>query len=271
MPPLTTPGAMPDLYWLPFVPSWSRHDEPDDDTADGDDGDTADDSDADGDTDDGGGTGTGDAEKTPPTKKATPKTAPKPAGDLMGDVDPKDPRWKSIQAERVKRQQATRDAETARKELAAAQARIQEFEDSQRTELERAQAAATAAAAREKTANERAVRSELRTAALEANALDPTDVMEHLERRMGEFITDTGVDTDAIEKAVADVLAKKPHWLRPTKPDDDDPDAAPVKPKKRAPAPDPGQGSKGGQSTPNWNDPETLAAEKRRLGLPAYG
>lgn len=277
-------GAMPEhdpiLPPLPFVPDWSRHDGEDDQDDDaGDDSGDTDAQDDDGadeadDAQDDDANGKPAAKKTA-AKKVVPAQGGKADTDLMDGVDPKDPRWKSIRTERLARQQATKEADTARRELAEAQKKIQEFEDSKKSDLEKAQAAAERALAREKAANERAVRSELRTAAVEADALDPTDVMEHLERRMDDFLTDDGINTEAISKAVEELLAKKPHWRKPAAGDDDgeddDGDTAAKKTRtKRKPAVDPAQGSKGGQGAPNWDDPKAMEAEMRRLGLQTY-
>lgn len=259
----TVLDATSTLPILPFLPDWSRHDEPDDDTG-------TDDTDG---GDDTGGDDAGDEPAAKPAPKpAAKKTAAKPAVDdgeaVLGDAG------KRVLAEaRAARKAANTEAMQAKAELEAAQKKIQEYEDAQRNELEKAQAAAERALARERAANLRAVASDIRSYAITGNALDPSDVVDALSRDAEKFVTDSGVDSEAIEAAVEALLEKKKHWRKPAVDPAAVADGEGKSPKKRAtpaPAPDPAQGSKGGSNTNNWDDPATFAAEARRLGLPAY-
>lgn len=219
-----------------------------------------------------------DTEPTPePTPAQVPPTpAPKPVdpAPTPATVDPKptppptpevgDGGKKAIAAEREAAKAAKAAAAAAETELAAARKVIAGFEDATRTELEKAQAAATRALEQVATANRRAVTSELRSAAIGAEALDPTDIVDFLERRADDFIKDGVIDTAAIETEVAGLLEKKPHWKKPAV-------TAPVVPEKKpAPKPDPSQGPRGTSTTPDFTDPKVYAAESARLGLRTY-
>ena len=258
--------ATSTLHYLPFLPNWARHDG----AADGDDG-------GDAGTDDGDGDDGGDGEPVvDPPAKTTPKApAKKPVAKPTDDGDGEpaglgDNGKRALTAERERRRAASAEAAQAKADLEAANARIQAFEDEKRTDLEKAQAAAEKALAREKAANLRAVTSDLRSYAITADALDPSEVVDLLSKDAEKFLTDSGVDSDAIEKAVTELLEKKPHWRKPEPPAAGDGDPAPKVRAKAAPQPDPGQGSKGSNTTPDWSDPKTFEAEARRLGLPTY-
>ena len=253
-------------YYLPFTPNWARHDEPD---GDGGGDDTGDDT---------GGTGDGAVEPPEPAAKPTTPNAPakkaaaKPAsddGDTAADLG--DAGKRALAQERERRKALTAEVAAERAAREAAEKKIQEFEDAQKSELEKAQAAAERAVAREKAANLRAVSSDIRSYAITGDALDPSDVVDALSRRAEDFLTDGGVDAAAIEAAVTELLDKKPHWRKPAHADPST-EGQPAAKKRAtpAPAPDPGQGSKGGNNAPNWADPKTFEAEARRLGLPTY-
>ena len=204
----------------------------------------------------------------PPAAPPKP-TAPKRAATASGeDSDLGERGQRALAAEREQRKAATAEAAQAKADLEAANRRIQEFEDAERSDLERAQAAADRAMERAKAADRRAVTSDIRSYAITADVVDPSDVVDALAGRADEFITDSGVDTSAIEKAVNDLIDKKPHWK---KPEPVAPDPTARKPRATpAPAPDPAQGQGNGPQTPNWDDPKAFAAEMKRLRLPTY-
>lgn len=173
--------------------------------------------------------------------KPKPVSPAKPAEKQVPDPDLGDAGKRAIQEEREKRKAATAEAATAKAERDAALKRIQEFEDAQKSELEKAQANAERAAARERTANLRAVTSDLRSAAIEADAADAGLVVDLLSRDLDRFLTDSGIDSAAVEKAVAELLDAKPILRKPPPAD-----PASVTPEKRPPPkPDPSQGPRG--------------------------
>lgn len=180
-----------------------------------------------------------------PTEPATVKPGGEPVPDPRKspeDGSLGDGGQKALATEREARKVAEREAREAKAAREAAEKRVQEFEDEKKTELERAQAAAERAAKREQAANLRAVTSELRSAAIAADAQDPALLVELLAGRSGEFLTEDGIDVDAIEAAVTARLEASPFLRKPAAPA---PAATPASepPKKTAPKPDPGQGS----------------------------
>ena len=199
----------------------------------------------------------------PPTLAPPAEKVEQPAKD--DGPPPKHVPVAELAAERERRKTATADAAKAQSDLSAANLKLQAFEDEKRTDLEKAQAQATRAMEQVAQANRRAVTSDIRSAAIQADALDPSDVVEVLERRADDFIKDGVVDTAGIEAAVAEVLEKKKHWRKPVAPE------GPAVPEKKAPPkPDPSQGPRGGTPAPDWSDPAVAAAERQRLGLPKY-
>lgn len=202
---------------------------------------------------------TGDPAPQPDPKPADPKPAdpasaketdPKPVPGprkAAEDGDLGDAGQKALSTEREARKAAEREAREAKAAREAAERKVQEFEDAKKTELERAQAAAERAAEREATANRRAVTSDLRSAAIQAEAADPGIVVELLSRDLDKYLTDGGIDTDAIDKAVADLLEAKPLLKKVSPP-------APVTapPATPKPAPDPGQGNQRGAAAKDF-------------------
>ena len=178
----------------------------------------------------------------PPKKTAEPKP---------GEADLGDNGKKVLDQERARAKDAAASAKAAAAAEAAAKAenakllaRIQEFEDRDKSELEKAQATAERNAARAEAADRRVVATEIRLAAAAAEFVDPSDAISVLGTDLASYVQDGVVDTAAIEAAVADLLEKKPHWKKLPAP------AAPVvePPKRATPAPvaDPAQGARGG-------------------------
>jgi hypothetical protein len=182
------------------------------------------------------------SEPTPAPEPASAPPAPGPEAGADPEIPPgvRDAGQKAITVEREKRKAATAEAQQAKAALIAAQAKLQEFEDAKRSDLEKAQAAADRAQAREMAANRRAVTSDIRSAAIAADALDPTDLVDALAGRTDDFIKDGVIDDGAIEAAVADLLERKKHWKK-TAAASPAPAAAP----RPQPQPDPGQGPRG--------------------------
>jgi hypothetical protein len=237
-----------------------RHDGPDDadsDTGDDDSGTSNDQDDTGDDSDDG-------AVDDPPA------AAKRTGGDKPAPKDDPDAGAKSALAkERGLRAKAEKDARDARKVAAAAQARVQEFEDAQKSELERATAAQQRAEEKARKAMEFAVLASVRSLALGAEFEDPEDAVDAL--KPGDFVgADGDIDTDAIREALDALLIRKPHWKKKT------PVVAETKtetggkesPKHRV-ATDPGQGKKSGAgSTPDYGDDrDRLAADAGALGI----
>jgi len=200
-------------------------------------------------------------EPAPEPKKPAAPPQKTPKGSESDDKPPRHVPVEELAQEREARKAAAAEAKKAREELDAAQRKIQEFEDAQKSELEKAQAAAERAAAREKAANLRAVTSDIRSAAIAAEAVRPADVVDLLTRDPEKYITDSGIDAEAIEAAVTAALAERPHWVKQAAPD---PVKAPAKP---APKPDPSQGPQPTSSVKDFTDPKVLADEAARFGI----
>jgi len=102
--------------------------------------------------------------------------------------------------------QRARDAEKASRVQAA---RLQEIEDRDKSEVQKAGERATAAEQRATAMVERAARAEVRALAASTFA-DPSDAAAFLN--LGDFVDDDGdIDSKGIEKALADLLKRKPH------------------------------------------------------------
>lgn len=188
-------------------------------------------------------------EPAKPTEPAKPEP-PKPADPKDDDTRKGGERavLEDLAKERKRRQEIEAELAEIRKAREDAEKRIQEFEDAKKSDLEKAQAAAERAAAREHAANLRAVTSELRSTALAADAADPSIVVDLLSRDPERYLTDSGVDTAAIEKAVTDLLAAKPLLKKPPAPAATEPQA-PAEPAKPTVQPDPSQGAGRGGTT----------------------
>jgi hypothetical protein len=109
--------------------------------------------------------------------------------------------------------QRAKVAEKAAKDQAA---RLQEIEDRDKTEVQKAAERATKAEQRATAMVERAARAEVRALAA-ATFADPSDAAAFLN--LGDFVDDDGdIDSKGIEKALADLLKRKPHLAREAAP-----------------------------------------------------
>lgn len=146
-----------------------------------------------------------------------------------------------MKAERVA---ARQEAQEAKRQLARLQAKVQEFEDRDKSELEKATAKAERLADQATKATARAVQAEMRVLATDRFA-DPTDATDTLMRDPAKYVDESGdIDTERISADIEDLLERKPHWARP-KPE---PSAAPAQqqeePPRQRPRPDPSQGAR---------------------------
>ena len=119
-----------------------------------------------------------------------------------------------------------RDLERKLREASTAAQRAQEeaelknkSEEEQRIELARREARQEAMSA----ANERLVKAEIKAAA-KGQLADPSDALLFLDAKQFEVSEDGDVDTDALNDAITDLLARKPH-LAAQKPNRFDGDA----------------------------------------------
>jgi len=102
-----------------------------------------------------------------------------------------------------------RRARAAERESRSHAARLQELEDRDKSEVQKATEKATAAEQRAAAMAQRAAKAEVRALAA-ATFADPSDAAAFLD--LGEFVDDTGdIDSKGIEKALADLLKRKPH------------------------------------------------------------
>ncbi|GCD37946.1 hypothetical protein OEIGOIKO_05756 [Streptomyces chrestomyceticus JCM 4735] len=117
-----------------------------------------------------------------------------------------------------------------KRESAAAQKRIQEFEDRDKSELDKATSKAEQAMERAERATTRAVLAEVKAAA--SDFADPEDAAVYLDP--SAYTDDDGdIDTAAIAADLEALLERKPHLRRPA-----------AEPEKKTPKPDPAQGSR---------------------------
>jgi hypothetical protein len=171
---------------------------------------------------------------------AAPEPAPDPADDPADPEPEPDPEGSDKLGDEGKRaldrmkadRAAARKAAAAEKKRADELARkVQEFEDSQKSDLDKATAKADRLEAAAKAATARAVKAEVRAAASEF--ADPEDAAAFLD--LATYTSDDGeIDTEAISADLEALLERKPHLRR----------AVAEPPKKPAPKPDPGQGAR---------------------------
>ena len=179
---------------------------------------------------------------------ATPPAADPPNGNPTDDP-PLGPAGEKALAEWKARAKA---AEKERNEHAA---RIQEFEDRDKTEAEKLVDRATKAEERAAAATKLATASKVEALAA-GRFQDPQDAVDALKG--GEFLTEDGaIDGGAIKAALDGLLERKPHWAAGT-------------PGPRVPAPDPSQGARPG-GTPTLGqliaEAESKGDTKRALAL----
>ena len=141
----------------------------------------------------------------PTGQPAEPSTASAPPGDApLGPAGEKAlNEWK----------QRAKAAEKASREQAA---RLQEIDDRDKSELQKANDRLSKAEQRAAAMVERTVRAEVRALAAGTFA-DPSDAAAFLN--IAEFVDDEGdIDSKGIEKALADLLKRKPHLAREAAP-----------------------------------------------------
>jgi hypothetical protein len=138
----------------------------------------------------------------PTAPEGTPSGEPASPAGPAGDA-PLGPAGEKALAEWKQR---AKDAEKANRTHAA---RLQEIEDRDKSEVQKAGDRAAKAEQRATAMVERAARAEVRALAAPSFA-DPSDAAAFLN--MGDFVDDEGdIDSKGIEKALADLLKRKPH------------------------------------------------------------
>ncbi|MEV4437491.1 hypothetical protein AB0K09_00490 [Streptomyces sp. NPDC049577] len=175
-----------------------------------------------------------------PAGDPSPGGAPSPAGP-PGDVAPSSgapngdaPLGPAGEKALEEWKRRAREAEKLAKEH---EKRIAAFEDAQKTEADKLVDRAAKAEERAAKATRLAVAAKVEALAA-ASYQDPEDAVGALDPTA--YIDDDGtVDTDAIKKALAELLERKPHWARESGP--------------RQPKPDRGQGPRTG-GTPGVED-----------------
>ncbi|MEU9149205.1 hypothetical protein AB0D59_01295 [Streptomyces sp. NPDC048417] len=177
----------------------------------------------------------------PPTD---PDPANPPADPDPADPDPADPEGagqlgdagkRALDAMKNERNAAKKAAADEKKRADAAERKVREYEDAQKSDLERVQGEAERATARAEAATKRAVTAEVRVAA--ADFADSDDAIAFLD--LSAYTDDNGdIDTEQIRTDLADLLARKPH-LRKSAAAPSDPQPEPGRTPPKA---DPGQG-----------------------------
>lgn len=149
------------------------------------------------------------SETTP--EPSVPAAEPQPAGEPAvpatdtGDA-PLGPAGEKALDEWKKR---ARDAERLSKSQAT---RLKEIEDRDKTDLEKASERATAAEQRASSMVQRAVKAEVRALAAGSFA-DPEDAAVYLNT--GDYVDADGeIDSKGIQKALADLIKRKPHLAK---------------------------------------------------------
>ena len=171
------------------------------------------------------------ADPEPVEPEGDPDPEPQPEEDPEGADKLGDAGKRALDAMKRERAAAKKEAADARKRAEVAERRVQEFEDRDKSELEKATTKAERLAEQAAKATKRAVLAEVRAAA--AEFADPEDAAAFLD--LAAYAGDDGeIDTEAISADLAGLLERKPHLRR----------QAAEPPKKPAPKPDPGQGSR---------------------------
>lgn len=175
-----------------------------------------------------------------------PETAPEAEGTEEEPFD-----RKRAEAALKKKNSEAENLRKRLKELEPLAKKAKELEDAQKTEQERLTEQLTAAQERAAKAVRTAVASKVEALAARDFA-DPEDAAGALD--LAAYVDDDGaIDTEAIQRDLADLLKRKPHWGK-----------APDGP--RRPAPDRTQGSSGnGNRTPNSPAEEFAGFMKRAL------
>jgi hypothetical protein len=168
-----------------------------------------------------------------PDPAADPAADPDPATDPEGADQLGDAGKKALDTMKRERAEAKRTAAAEKKRADDLAAKVQQFEDAQKTELERAQAEAERNAARADAATKRAVTAEVRAAA--AEFADADDAIAFLD--VSSYANDSGdIDTEQIRTDLNSLLERKPHLRRQT--------AAPDPERQKGLRPDPSQGTR---------------------------
>lgn len=208
-----------------------------------------------------------------------PDPDPEPEGEGEGEGDPSeedkpegglgDRGQRALERMKAERAAARKEAAAQRKRAADLEAKVQQFEDRDKSDLDKATAKAERAADQAAKAVARSVAAEVKVAAVGKFA-DTGDAIDVLMRDPAKYVDPSGdIDTDAIEADLADLLERKPHWGIP------EPAPAPAaaaaeqdKPARRQPKPDPGQGSRGPAAPKNYLDASSdeVAAELAKYG-----
>jgi hypothetical protein len=197
---------------------------------------------------------------------------PEPEGDSPDGDDPAlgDKAKRAIERMKATQQAAKRAAADERKARLAAEAKVREYEDRDKSDLEKATAKAERAAEQAARATARAVAAEVRTLSIDRFA-DPTDAVEVLMRDPSKYVDSDGeIDTEAIEADLADLLDRKAHWAKPAPqaPAAAPADPAPAAERPRRPKPDPGQGSRPPAPATDFRN---ASPEERDAELAKYG
>ncbi|MGW4728856.1 hypothetical protein ACWEQC_06695 [Streptomyces shenzhenensis] len=182
----------------------------------------------------------------PVTPPADPAPADPPVDPAPADPDPADPEGagnlgdagkRALDAMKTERNAAKKAAADEKKRADAAERKVREYEDAQKSDLEKAQGEAERATAQAEAATKRAVTAEVRAAA--ADFADSDDAIAFLD--LSAYADDNGdIDTEQIRTDLAALLVRKPHLRKPAaQPADPQPDPGTTRPK-----PDPGQGAR---------------------------
>ncbi|MFE9684175.1 hypothetical protein [Streptomyces sp. NPDC006285] len=200
-----------------------------------------------------------------PPKDPAADPAKDPATDPAADPakDPADPEGadklgdagkKALEAMKAERAEAKRLAAAEKKRADELAAKVQDFEDRDKSELEKAQTAAERATARAEAATKRAVTAEVRAAA--ADFADADDAIAFLD--VTSYANDAGeIDTEQIRTDLTSLLERKPHLRRQS-----------TTPPPPGPRPDPSQGVR---PSPSPTDFRKASAADVNAELAKYG
>ncbi|MFG2679185.1 hypothetical protein [Streptomyces sp. NPDC048392] len=202
-----------------------------------------------------------------PKDPADPDPDPDPADDPEGADQLGDAGKKALDAMKKERADAKRAAAAEKKRADDLAAKVQDFEDRDKSELERAVARAERAEATSKAATARAVKAEVRS--LAADFADADDALVHLQEKMAGYSTADGdVDAETIKADLTELLDRKPHLRKQTASTDPEPD-----PGKKGPRPDPSQGPRDSKQPADYSsaDRSTLKGELAKYGVRLRG
>ncbi|MFJ2515614.1 hypothetical protein ACIPEL_36355 [Streptomyces griseoviridis] len=191
---------------------------------------------------------------SPPADPGPADPAVDPADPDPADPDPADPEGagqlgdagkRALDAMKSERNSAKKAAADEKKRADAAERKVREFEDAQKSDLEKAQGEAERATARAVAAIQRAVTAEVRAAS--GDFADSDDAIAFLD--LSAYTDDAGdIDTEQIRTDLAALLDRKPHLRKPAA-QSADPQTSPA---ATRPRPDPGQGARPGGVAPDF-------------------